>query len=88
MTERSDKRFDEIVLKDIKVKIAEAFLDLEACIRVREYTTTPIGDYDEALIKRKANQMKTELTTFIDSQAIRITGFLKNQAQTENQEIE
>lgn len=70
---RCDKRFDELMLKDIKLHISEAFIDLEEKLRVYEFKTKDINHYDKNIVKEKANQMKVEINTFIDSQVERIT---------------
>ena len=74
---RVDKKFDEIMLKETKLKIAEAFLDLESQIRISELGTLgKIGENSlSEIVKEKANQMKQELNQFIDSQVDRIIGF-------------
>ena len=70
-----DRKFDRLMLYDIKVKIAEAFIDLESNIRpVSDIAGT---DFKE-LVEKKTEQMKKELETFIDSQAERIINTLKH----------
>ena len=70
-----DRKFDHLMLCDIKVKIAEAFIDLESNIR-------PVSNIDgtdfKELVEKKTEQMKKELNTFIDSQAERIVNTLKH----------
>ena len=76
---RADKRFDEIVNKEIKSKIAEAFLDLEGNIRISDSgTEKEIPEVCMELIKKKGESMKAELNHFIDSQIERITYGLSN----------
>lgn len=66
---RVDKRFDEIVNKEIKTKIAEAFLELEGNIRISDKgTLKEIPKECMKLIEEKGESMKTELNMFIDSQ--------------------
>jgi len=65
---RVDKKFDEIILFDIKLKIAEAFLAMESNMRIDETGTGQLGEKCIAHIKQKANQMKEEINSFIDSQ--------------------
>lgn len=70
---RVDKRFDEIVHKEIKSKIAEAFLDLEGNIRISDKgTLKEIPKECMKIIEKKSESMKTELNMFIDSQIKRI----------------
>lgn len=72
-TNRIDKHFDEIVNKEIKTKIAEAFLDLEGNIRISgKRTLKAIPKECMELIEKKGESMKTELNAFIDSQIKRI----------------
>ena len=65
---RVDKKFDEIMLFDIRLKIAEAFLAMESNMRIEEMGTEQLGEKCIAHIKQKANQMKEEINSFIDSQ--------------------
>ena len=69
---RVDQRFDEILIKEVPLKVTEAFLDLEMKIRVSEHMTVAMTGEVEEIIKKKANQMKIELNNFIDSQVERI----------------
>lgn len=70
---RVDKRFDEIVHKEIKSKIAEAFLDLEGNIRISgKGTLKEIPKEYMKIVEKKSESMKTELNMFIDSQIKRI----------------
>ena len=85
---RVDKRFDEIVMYDLKLKIAEAFLDLEKELRVLDYRIRNIEKVEHEEIRKKANQMKEELISFIDSQVDRIIGASNIQVHSENPEIE
>ena len=78
-----DKRFDEITIKEIPLKITEAFLELETEIRI-----TPLGvmcpnEEDIVLIKEKANQMKLSINNFIDSQLKRIIDASENLSSNE-----
>lgn len=70
---KADERFDKIVLHEIRSNIAEAFLDLETNLRMetinRSVKDNPLA---KELIHEKANQMKTEINDFIDSQVSRI----------------
>lgn len=83
---RADQKFDEIMLKEAKLKIAEAFLDLESQIRISELGTLgKIGENSlSEIVKEKANQMKQELNQFIDSQVDRIIGFSDIQEHSAN----
>ena len=65
---RVDKKFDEIMLFDIKLKIAEAFLSMESNMRIDEMGTGQLEEKCIVHIKQKANQMKEEINSFIDSQ--------------------
>ena len=85
---RTDERFDEIIIKEIPLKITEAFLDLERNLQVTKYETSKLSNVEVELIKTKANQMKKKIDSFIDSQVIRITNELVSQGHNENQEIE
>ena len=85
---RTDERFDEIIIKEIPLKITEAFLDLERNLQVTKYETSKLSNVEVELIKTKANQMKKKIDSFIDSQVIRITNKLVSQGHNENQEIE
>lgn len=70
-----DKRFDEIVIKEINLKIAEAFLELETNVRMNKFGIRKSADKKGCeFVKIKANQMKTEINAFIDSQVKRIIG--------------
>ena len=71
-TERVDKHLDEIVMYDLKSKIADAFLDFESKLRVCDYGVRNIENAECEFIRKKANQMKLELSKFIDSQVERI----------------
>lgn len=72
-TNRVDKRFDEIVNKEIKTKIAEAFLDLEGNIRIFDKGTLKrVPEECMGEIEKKGESMKNELNAFIDSQIKRI----------------
>lgn len=84
---RTDERFNEIIIKEIPLKIAEAFLDLEKNVRVIKYETSKLSNVEVEVIKRKANQMKEEINTFIDSQINRITNGSISQVHNENREI-
>lgn len=85
-TTNIDRRFNEILLRDIRGNISEAFLDLETNVRINKITgKIESNDFVEILVKEKANQMKTELNAFIDSQVDRIIGLLNMQASNENQ---
>lgn len=66
-----DTKFNEIMLKDIKLKIAEAFLDLEMKMRICKFENR-ISPMEKRIIEKKANQLKEEINTFIDSQLERI----------------
>ena len=73
MVKRVDERFEEILLRDIKTHISEAFLDLEANMRIGEHGTTRYLNKEEvSVVETKANQMKTEINEFIDSQLKRV----------------
>ena len=85
---RTDERFDEIIIKEIPLKITEAFLDLERNLQVTKYETSKLSNVEVELIKTKANQMKKKIDSFIDSQVIRITNELVSQGHNEKQEIE
>lgn len=63
----SDKEFNSILLRDIKLDISKAFILLEA--NMREFP--PLKNNNEMkslLVKKKANQMKAEINDFIDAQ--------------------
>ena len=68
-----DERFDEILIKEIPLKISEAFLDLELELKKTFYPCKSSNEKEIKMVKKKANQMKTELNAFIDSQVERIT---------------
>ena len=85
---RLDEQFDSMMVCDLKVKIAEAFLELEKNIRVCEWGTQKLDAQDIRLVKEKANQMKGELTNFIDSQVYRLINESKVQSHIVNQETE
>ena len=86
---RGDERFDEIMVKEVKLKIAEAFLELEAYLR-----ETPcgmketVGEKSCGLVKEKANQMKMEINNFIDSQVNRIIDQSKHYTKIDSQVVE
>ena len=69
---RADDRFDEIMLFDIKLKIAEAFLSIERDMRIDEFQTGRLETMHIMHIEKKANQMKEEINSFIDSQVRRL----------------
>lgn len=59
--------------KEIKTKIAEAFLDLEGNIRIFDKGTLKrVPEECMRVIEKKGESMKTELNAFIDSQIKRI----------------
>lgn len=72
MNERVDKRFDEILIRELKSEISDAFLDLECKLRVNDFESKPLENIDHKFVLKKANQMKHELSEFIDSQTERI----------------
>lgn len=67
----SDRGFNIIMMGDIKVIIAEAFISLEAGLRL-ESPYQELSEYGIALVEKKASQMKQEINDFIDSQKQRI----------------
>ena len=71
-TMRVDNRFDEIMLFDIKLKIAEAFLSMESNMRIGRVGMGQLGELHIMCIEKKANQMKEEINSFIDSQVKRL----------------
>ncbi|MBQ8559085.1 MAG: hypothetical protein IJ439_03770 [Tyzzerella sp.] len=72
-----DTKFDEIMLKDTKLKIAEAFLHLEMQMRIRK-PKNRISPMEKRIIEEKANQLKKEINIFIDSQLERIINSSEN----------
>lgn len=72
-----DTKFNEIMLKDIKLKIAEAFLHLEMQMRIRKFKNM-ISPMEKRIIEEKANQLKKEINIFIDSQLERIINSSEN----------
>ena len=63
----SDKEFNSIMLRDIKLDISNAFILMEA--NMREILFCKHIDEKQALIiKKKAEQMKEEINTFINAQ--------------------
>ncbi len=72
-----DAEFNHLMLCDIKVKIAEAFINLESNIRSISDTVDVKLRFKE-LVEQKASQMKNELDIFIDSQTERIINSLKH----------
>lgn len=77
MKKEVDAEFNHLMLCDVRVKIAEAFINLESGIR----TVSDKVDADlhfKELVDQKASQMKKELDIFIDSQAERIINSLKH----------
>lgn len=72
----TDREFNHLMQCDIKIKIAEAFIRLESNIRpVTDITGMNL--HFKELVERKAEQMKGELSAFIDSQSERIINSLK-----------
>ncbi len=75
MKNEVDKEFNRLMLCDMKIKIAEAFIHLESNIRS---VTDNVGEdlqinlHFKELVEQKAGQMKGELDAFIDSQSERI----------------
>jgi len=72
-----DAEFNHLMLCDVRLKIAEAFINLESNIR----SNSDIVDADSCfkeLVEKKASQMKNELGIFIDSQTERIINSLKH----------
>lgn len=69
---RADRIFDEIMLREIKLKITEAFLSIEISMRIDEFQTSQLNVKDVEYIEKKANQMKEEINSFIDSQVKRL----------------
>lgn len=65
------------MLCDVKVKIAEAFINLESNIRSIS-DTVDVKLHFKELVEKKASQMKNELDIFIDSQTERINNSLKH----------
>lgn len=61
-----DEKFNEIVLKDMKNLISIAFNDLSANLRHR--SMRQMSEESLRLIEKKACQMKSEVTDFIDMQ--------------------
>lgn len=78
-----DEQFNNILLTDIKIKISEAFIRLEAELRDYSMNTAKYIESEIAIevINKKASQMKEEVLTFIDSQAERIKESLKSQKE-------
>mgnify|MGYP001137389461 CR=1 FL=1 len=63
----SDKEFNSILLRDIKMDISKAFILLEA--NMREFPQLKNNnEMKSLLVKKKANQMKAEINNFIDFQ--------------------
>lgn len=65
-----DEEFNEIMLKDMRLVISKAFVILEA--NMKKLTKKPLDEKQINLIENKANQIKKEMSTFIDSQVERI----------------
>lgn len=78
------QRFDEIMHKDIKLKISEAFLELETSMRVNDMCTRPLTKNSVKYIGKKADQLKEELAQYIDAQMVRIADAADMFIQTEN----
>lgn len=66
-----DEQFNEIVRKDVKEKIAEAFISLAA--NLNQFKPLGVQQEVEVLYKEKASQMKTEINQFIDSLLVAMT---------------
>ena len=66
-----DREFNNIMTGDVKVVIAEAFISLEAGLRLGK-PEQELSNWEIALIEKKASQMKREVSDFIDSQKQRI----------------
>lgn len=65
-----DEEFNEIMLKDMRLAISRAFIILEA--NMKKLMKKPLDEKQIHLIDNKANQMKAEMSAFIDSQVERI----------------
>lgn len=85
---RVDREFDKTMLITMKKIVTEAFLELEGNIRINYRETRKMGELEISLINRKANQMKEEISNFIDSQVQRIIGESSAHSQFEYQETE
>lgn len=70
-----DEEFNEIMLKDMRLVISKAFIILEA--NMKKLMKKPLDEKQINLIENKANQMKKETSTFIDSQVERIISGLR-----------
>lgn len=73
----TDREFNQLMRCDIKIKIAEAFIRLESNIRPTTDIITGMNLHFKELVEQKAEQMKGELSAFIDSQSERIINSLK-----------
>lgn len=85
---RVDREFDKTMLITMKKIVAEAFLELEGNIRIKYRETRKMGELEISLINQKANQMKEEISNFIDSQVQRIIAESSGHLQFECQETE
>lgn len=65
-----DEEFNDLMLKDIRIEISKAFILLEA--NIRKLTKRRIDAKQITSIQNKAEQMKKEINSFIDSQVERI----------------
>lgn len=63
---KMDEKFNEIVLKDMKNLISIAFNDLSA--NLRHQSMRRMSEESFRLVEKKACQMKSEVTDFIDMQ--------------------
>ena len=81
-----DERFDEILIKEINLKITEAFSELEYELRETPYgLKKDIGEKGKIMLERKANQMRFEINNLIDSQVKRIIDLSNTQLDNGNQ---
>ncbi|MBQ6994992.1 MAG: hypothetical protein IJN64_10970 [Lachnospiraceae bacterium] len=78
MKKKTDEEFNLIVLTDVRIKISEAFIRLEAELR-NNRLSDPLMEQDvlKNIVDVKASQMKREINFFIDSQVDRIKSTLK-----------
>ena len=58
--DKVDEEFDRVVHKDIKEKIAVAFVDIDCNTRLLN------EDQRKELLQKKANQLKTEVCRYTD----------------------
>ena len=77
MTIEADREFNQLMRRDIKIKIAEAFIHLESNIYP---VTDAVGANPccKELVEQKTVQMKEELAAFIDAQSERIINSMKH----------